>query len=149
MKHMAISVFIVVGEETLIQQRALTKYHTPGLWANSCCTHPYWNEKPDVCARRRVNEELGISNIILKYKDQIEYKADVGSGLFEHEVVDIFISNHLSKKLVKLNVNSDEVMNTRWVTIPKLKKEILQDPTSFTPWLKIYITEHIEKILDN
>ena len=60
LRHKAVSVFLISGSETLIQQRALSKYHTPGLWANACCTHPFWEEKPVECARRRLNEELGI-----------------------------------------------------------------------------------------
>ena len=54
LKHKAVSVFVLDGENVLIQRRALEKYHTPGLWANTCCTHPLWNEKPAECAVRRL-----------------------------------------------------------------------------------------------
>ena len=149
LKHMAVSVFILVGNETLLQQRSLKKYHTPGLWANACCTHPHWKEKSKACALRRVYEELGIPEIILNFQDQIEYKADVGGGLFEHEVVDIFVSRQSSRDSIKLNINTNEVMDTRWVTIEKLKQEINQDSSVFTPWLKIYINDYIDKIMSN
>jgi isopentenyl-diphosphate Delta-isomerase len=69
----------------LIQQRALGKYHTPGLWANTCCTHPHWGEDL-ACARRRLREELGITGWRWP-AGQVEYRADVGGGLTEHEVV--------------------------------------------------------------
>ena len=67
------------------------KYHTPGLWANTCCTHPNWDEAPLDCAHRRLQEELGITDAHLTYRDTVEYRADVGGGLIEHEVVDIFL----------------------------------------------------------
>ena len=60
-RHKAVSVFINCGTETLFQRRALSKYHTPGLWANACCTHPYWEEDPQDCAIRRLREELGVN----------------------------------------------------------------------------------------
>ena len=131
LKHMAVSVFIFVGNETLLQQRSLKKYHTPGLWANACCTHPHWKEKAEACALRRVYEELGVSEMTLKFQNQIEYTADVGGGLFEHEVVDIFVSRQSSKDCIKLDVNTNEVMSTRWVTIDKLKEELCRDSGIF------------------
>ena len=68
------------GSEVLIQRRAMCKYHTPGLWANTCCTHPHWGEDPEDCAHRRLDEELGISGLKLEARDQLEYRADVGGG---------------------------------------------------------------------
>ena len=56
LRHKAVSVFVIDGSRVLIQQRALTKYHTPGLWANTCCTHPRWDEDPAACAVRRLRE---------------------------------------------------------------------------------------------
>ena len=75
LKHKAISVFMICNGKILIQRRALEKYHTPGLWANTCCTHPLWNEAPEDCAMRRMKEELAIENIQLIYRDRIEYRA--------------------------------------------------------------------------
>ena len=76
LKHKAVSVFVLWGSETLIQRRALNKYHTPGLWANACCTHPFWAETARTCAERRLEEELGIKvGRNFTYCDQIEYKA--------------------------------------------------------------------------
>ncbi|MFY9241096.1 MAG: NUDIX domain-containing protein, partial [Roseovarius sp.] len=60
LRHKAVSVFVVSGDDVLIQRRALGKYHTPGLWANTCCTHPNWDEKSLDCAARRMEEELGV-----------------------------------------------------------------------------------------
>ena len=91
-RHKAVSVFVLDGPRVLIQRRALGKYHTPGLWANTCCTHPHWNEAPRDCALRRLSQELGIDGLDPQPVDRVEYRADVGGGMVEHEVVDIFIA---------------------------------------------------------
>lgn len=149
LRHKAVSVFLIAGSETLIQKRALSKYHTPGLWANACCTHPFWNEKPIDCAERRLAEELGIkSSVDFVYRDQIEYKADVGNGLVEHELVDIFTLNIERKDQIKVTPNPSEVIDIRWVDLGLLPKEVKKRPKQFTPWLKIYLADYIEQILN-
>ena len=147
LKHKAVSVFIVSGEYILIQQRALCKYHTPGLWANACCTHPEWDEAPEVCANRRVNEELGITGLEYEYRGEVEYRADVGGGLIEHEVVQVYIA-HAPRDMV-FTVNPDEVMDTRWISTEALRRELLSAPETFTPWLRIYMSEHSALIFGN
>ena len=81
LRHKAVSVFVTDGSKVLIQRRALTKYHTPGLWANTCCTHPRWDEDAADCAVRRLREELGITGLFPAFADRVEYRADVGQGL--------------------------------------------------------------------
>ncbi len=66
LRHPAVSVFVVCQGRLLIQRRALGKYHTPGLWANTCCTHPVWGEDPLDCAHRRLEQELGITGLTLE-----------------------------------------------------------------------------------
>jgi isopentenyl-diphosphate delta-isomerase len=144
LRHKAVSVFVLRGDDLLIQRRALSKYHTPGLWANTCCTHPEWEETAEVCAARRLDEELGIKGLTCEFRDQIEYRADVGAGLIEHEVVDVFIAE--SDDSLSINPNPDEVMETRWITISALRSEINQSPQKYTPWLKIYLEEHSQRI---
>ena len=146
LKHKAISVFLFSENELLIQQRALSKYHTPGLWANTCCTHPYWQEKSEDCARRRLLQELGISVSELTYKDKIEYKAEVGNDLIENEIVDIFVCYFDKKSNVAININPEEVMRTKWIKIDKLTSDIRENPNQFTPWIRIYMDEHVEQI---
>ena len=63
LRHKAVSVFVTRGDTVLIQRRAMVKYHTPGLWANTCCTHPDWDEPSLSCAHRRLDEELGITGL--------------------------------------------------------------------------------------
>ena len=144
LRHKAVSVFVTQGTRVLIQQRALTKYHTPGLWANTCCTHPRWDEDPAACAVRRLREELGIAGLYPAFADRVEYRADVGGGLTEHELVDIFVAHADPGQTVR--PNPDEVMATRWVDLYDLSAEVLRTPEKFTPWLRIYMTEHMGRI---
>lgn len=140
LKHRAISVFIMDGSDILMQQRALSKYHTPGQWANTCCTHPHWDEDTQEGATRRIYEELGIQGVALTLKGTIEYRADVGNNLIEHEVVDIFVGK--AQKSISMLLNPDEVMATDWVNIEDLKSQIKSTPSKFTPWIKIYMDEY-------
>ena len=80
-RHKAISVFLMRGDKVLLQRRAMGKYHTPGLWANTCCTHPHWGEAALDCATRRLGQELGLDDVALRFRDTVEYRADVGGGL--------------------------------------------------------------------
>lgn len=140
LRHLAISVFVMDGPRVLIQRRAMSKYHTPGLWANTCCTHPRWGEAPADCAARRLFEELGISGLMLHRAGGVEYRADVGNGLIEHEVVDIFTAQATTD--LALALNPDEVMATRWISLADLEIETIRNPEHYTPWLRIYLAEH-------
>ena len=144
LRHKAVSVFVMHGDEVLIQRRALGKYHTPGLWANTCCTHPNWGEDPMACAIRRLDEELGITGLTLDHRDRVEYRADVGGGLVEHELVDIFMASVPER--IALAPNPDEVMDTDWVTRDDLEARIRATPDVFTPWLRIYLDKHAGQI---
>ncbi|PTX57969.1 isopentenyl-diphosphate delta-isomerase [Litoreibacter ponti] len=144
LRHQAVSVFVMDRDKVLIQRRAMSKYHTPGLWANTCCTHPLWNEVPEACAIRRLREELGITGLYPSFRDQIEYRADVGGGLIEHEVVDVFLAQ--ATQDLKLDLNPDEVMETRWISFYDLAAEVTRRPENFTAWLQIYLNEHTERI---
>ena len=144
MRHKAVSVFAVYGGRVLIQRRAAAKYHTPGLWANSCCTHPRWGEADEDCARRRLGEELGLFGLPLSHRGTVEYRAAVGPGLVEHEVVAVFVAE--ADAAVALAPDPDEVMATRWVGLGELADEIREAPERFTPWLRIYVGEHAVRI---
>lgn len=139
-RHKAVSIFVMAGREVLIQRRALSKYHTPGLWANTCCTHPNWGEDPGVCAIRRLDDELGITGLSLYHRGQVEYRADVGDGLIEHEVVQVYLAE--ATKNVALDLNPDEVMETRWIDYYDLVAACARKPEQFTPWLRIYLSKH-------
>ncbi|MEO0342640.1 MAG: isopentenyl-diphosphate Delta-isomerase [Pseudomonadota bacterium] len=139
LKHKAISVFIIRDGQTLLQQRAASKYHTPGLWANACCTHPYWEEDSQDCATRRLQEELGIAGLSLDYRDTVEYRAAVGDGLTEHEVVDIYVAQAPSN--LEMDLNPSEVQDTTWIPISSLTDIVREAPHKYTPWLRIYVEQ--------
>ncbi|WP_135506112.1 isopentenyl-diphosphate Delta-isomerase [Roseovarius aestuariivivens] len=144
LRHKAISVFVMHGKEVLIQRRALGKYHTPGLWANTCCTHPHWGEEAMACAERRLDEELGLTGLPLQFRDRVEYRADVGGGLIEHELVDIFVAEVATQ--VAPRPNPDEVMDTAWIPLDELAARTRATPEQFTPWLRIYLEKHAKQI---
>ncbi|WP_103256971.1 isopentenyl-diphosphate delta-isomerase [Tabrizicola aquatica] len=144
LRHKAVSVFVLEGPRVLIQKRAAGKYHTPGLWANTCCTHPRWDEEAATCAVRRLREELGITGLYPAYSGRVEYRAEVGRDLIEHELVDIFVAEAAPGQTVA--PNPSEVEEVRWVDLYDLKAEVLRDPDRFTPWLRIYLTEHLDRI---
>ncbi len=144
LKHKAVSVFVLRGTQVLMQQRAMSKYHTPGLWTNTCCTHPDFDETPAACAVRRLQEELGIVGLIPEHRHHLEYRADVGGGLIEHEVVDVYLAR--ARDSLVLNPNPDEVMATEWKDYHDLLAMVERKPERFTPWLQIYLADHADKI---
>jgi len=145
LRHKAVSVFVLSGEAVLIQQRAAEKYHTPNLWANTCCTHLHWDEDDLVCAHRRLAQELGIHGLDLRPVGEVRYRADVGDGLIEDEVVAVFTAKACAD--LAMDLNPVEAQAARWVGVEALLQEIADDPSRFTPWLRIYLTEHRGQIL--
>ena len=144
LKHKAVSVFIVRDGQLLIQQRAAGKYHTPGLWANTCCTHPEWNETAIHCATRRLEEELGITGIHLHPRETIEYRAPVGQDLIEHEIAEVFLGE-AGPDLV-IDPAPEEVQAVRWVDLADFGRQIEERPDQFTPWIRIYMRDHHGRI---
>lgn len=144
LRHLAVSVFVMHGDDILMQRRALTKYHTPGLWTNTCCTHPCWDEDPRDCAIRRLDEELGLYGMQPSWRQRTEYRADVGNGLIEHELVDIFVVELAAKP--KFRCNIEEVMETCWMSLRNLRDDVAHRPDAYTPWLKIYLEDHAAEI---
>ncbi|MDF1608515.1 NUDIX domain-containing protein [Hoeflea sp. YIM 152468] len=134
--HLAVSIFIFDGDHLLIQKRAASKYHCGGLWANTCCTHPHWQEPVDICAARRLSEELGIV-MPLAQRRVVEYAADVGGGLHEHERVTMYIGT-ADRATLDMTPDPAEVEDTRWISRDALHAEIAQHPERFTPWFRIY-----------
>ncbi len=143
-RHKAVSVFVMEGTRVLIQRRAAGKYHTPGLWANTCCTHPLWREDAAACAVRRLREELGIAGLFPSFADRVEYRAEVGAGLVEHEVVDIFLAE--AQAGLRVVPNPAEVAEVRWVDLYDLSADVARNPDRYTPWLRIYLAQHMTRI---
>lgn len=144
LRHKAVSVFVMAGDAVLIQQRAAEKYHTPGLWANTCCTHPHWGEADADCAERRLQQELGITGLDLTELAQVEYRAGVGGGMVEHELVTVFRAE--ARRDLPLALNPAEVQAVQWISRAGLEAQIRAEPQRFTPWLRIYLDQHAEII---
>lgn len=143
--HLAVSVFVFDRGELLIQRRAARKYHCGGLWANTCCTHPHWNESLADCADRRLREELGFS-VPLERRRVVEYAADVGGGLHEHEKVTMYVGQADRARLA-IRPDPQEVSATRWVAPAALREEIAVRPDAFTPWFRIYVERFADLVI--
>lgn len=141
LKHPAVSVFVMDGAgATLLQRRAAGKYHCPGIWANACCTHPFQGESPAAAADRRMGEELGVS-LPLTHVGTVEYRADVGGGMTEHEVVEMFTARAYPATLA-LAPAPAEVSQTRWAPVDALREDAVRNPQDYAPWLRIYLARH-------
>ena len=92
------------------------------------------------CALRRLDQELGIRGLDPDFRHQVSYRAEVGNGLIENEVVDVFVAS--APRDLNLQLNPAEVMETRWVTLDELDHDIAASPENFTPWLRIYLKDH-------
>jgi isopentenyl-diphosphate delta-isomerase len=144
LRHKAVSVFVFYQGQLLIQQRAMSKYHSPGKWANTCCTHPEWDEDDLACAHRRLEDELGMQNMTLVSAGELEYRAHVGNDLIEHEVVQTFVA--VCEHEPSISPNPDEVMAYNWVDPITLERLIATAPDQHTEWLKIYFREHFDAL---
>ena len=143
--HRAFSVFIFNSDgEMLLQRRASTKYHSPNLWTNAVCSHPREGEPYKDAAIRRMKEELGISTEIEK-KFHFIYKAEVGEGLWEHELDTVFVGEYNGP----FSPNPAEVSELRFVSLDRLSEEISQSPEQFTEWFKIILNEFQQFLLKN
>ena len=141
--HRALSIFVFNEKnETMLQRRALSKYHTPGKWSNTCCSHQRTNESTIQAAHRRLPEEMGFDCDLYEAFEFL-YHAEVGNGLKENEYDHIVFGNYTKTP----KPNPEEVAEWRWISIPSLKKEIEKTPESFTPWLRLMINE-VEKNMD-
>lgn len=144
-KHLAISAFVFSGNSLLLQRRAAGKYHSPGQWANSCCTHPHWGEAIETAAQRRLREELGLT-LPLHHRAIVEYRAEVGGGLIEHEVVHVF-EGQMETSVLPTGFDRAEVAELRWADLAELCREVEAIPEVFTPWLRIYLARWNELAL--
>ncbi|MBS7358930.1 MAG: isopentenyl-diphosphate Delta-isomerase [Bacteroidales bacterium] len=140
--HRAFSIFIFNSKnEMLLQQRALSKYHTPGLWTNTCCSHPRDGESLHDATNRRLQEEMGMQ-CELKEAFSFIYKADVMQGLVEHEFDHVFIGTSDDLPII----NKDEVESFRYDTIENIKADIERNPQNYTAWFKIAFDKLLETL---
>lgn len=140
--HRAFSVFLFNNQgEMLLQKRASNKYHSPNQWTNAVCSHPRDGETYKDAAIRRLKEELGI-DVELNHKFFFIYKANVGDGLWEHELDHVFVGNYEGE----FSLNPDEVSEVRYIAQDQLDKEMAAHPENFTEWFKIILKEYQEHL---
>ena len=131
--HTAFSVFIFnERNELMLQQRALHKYHSPGLWSNTCCSHQRDGENSIDAGKRRLQEEMGFT-ADLSHTTSFIYKAPFDNGLTEHEFDHILIGNYN----LDPEINEDEVASWKWMSLEAVKKDIKDSPEDYSAWFKI------------
>ena len=131
--HRAFSVFILNKEgQLMLQQRALSKYHSPGLWTNTCCSHQRLGETNIEAGTRRLQEEMGFKTP-LKELFSFVYKATFDNGLTEHEFDHVILGYYDSEPII----NHEEVTNWKWMNLEETIKEIKTTPDNYTAWFKI------------
>jgi len=131
--HRAFSVFIFDAQgRMLLQQRALSKYHSGGLWTNACCSHPFPEEDNLAAASRRLQEELGFTTSLRKVFD-FYYRAEFDNGLTEHEFDHVFVGQYEGA----LEVNPQEVMDYCFLSLDEIENQLTTRPDRYTEWFKI------------
>ena len=140
--HRAFSVFVFNDQNQLmIQQRAMGKYHSPGLWTNTCCSHQREGESNIEAGRRRLREEMGFTT---ELKDTISfiYKAPFDNGLTEHEFDHILVGHYNGEPIL----NPEEAHAYKWIGLEELKKDMSKNPQTYTEWFKIIFDKYYKHI---
>ena len=140
--HRAFSVFVYNSKgELLLQQRAKDKYHSPGLWTNTCCSHQREGESNIQAGKRRLQEEMGF-DCELEEMFWFIYKAGFDNGLTEHELDHVMIGYFEDDP----KINKDEVESFCWMSLEDVKKDIKNNPDKYTAWFKIIFNEYDQRL---
>jgi len=143
--HRAFSVFIMNDKgETMIQQRAAHKYHSPLLWANTCCSHQRVGETNIEAGKRRLREEMGIETDLRELFSFI-YKAPFDNGLTEHELDHVMIGEFNGEPIL----DPEEVAAWKWMRPEDIKKDIAIAPDNYSAWFKIIFEKFYDHITQN
>ena len=143
--HRALSIFIFNEKnELLLQKRYSGKYHSPGLWTNTCCTHPNKDERTDDAAIRRLQEEMGFS-CDLKEVFSFMYYIKFDNDLIEHEFDHVYFGRYSNE----ISINPLEVEDYKWISLDNIKVDLKTNPDNYTFWFKYIIENHIKEIEEN
>lgn len=135
--HRAFSIFIFNSKgELLLQQRSFSKYHSPGLWTNTCCSHPRNGESLEQATARRLQEEMGMTCDMHEVFTFI-YKASVGLGLIEHEFDHVWFGQSDDLPVI----NPGEVASFKYMNLDTIAEDMKNHPESYTEWFKISFEE--------
>ncbi|MCS6877939.1 MAG: isopentenyl-diphosphate Delta-isomerase [Geminicoccaceae bacterium] len=136
--HRAISVVLRDSAgRFLLQKRHRAKYHSGGLWTNTCCSHPRPGEEPLAAARRRLAEEMGIE-VELAHLLTTIYRAEVGNGMIEHELVHVFGAVYDGP----VRPDPEEAEGFAWVSPEELEADVRARPERYSFWFRLYFCEH-------
>jgi len=142
--HRAFSIFIFNSKgELLLQQRADSKYHSGGLWTNTCCSHPQFGEELNDAVNRRLDEEMGMKSKTV-FAFNFVYKASFENGITEHEFDHVFFG--VTDDLPKPEIS--EVKDWKYMNMKLLANDIELNPQNYTAWLKICFNKVVQ-YLDN
>lgn len=140
--HRAFSVFVLNGKsELILQQRAIEKYHSGGLWTNTCCSHPRHGEKVEDAAHRRLQEEMGFDCHVEKLFDFV-YRAELDKGLTEHELDHLFIGYSDTTPII----NKSEAASWKAMSLEAVQKDIEEQPELYTEWFKIIFDRFMKEV---
>jgi isopentenyl-diphosphate delta-isomerase len=136
--HRAFSIFLVDSEgRLLVQRRAQGKYHSGGLWGNSCCGHPRPGERTRAAAARRLTEELGVT-VTLEAGFLARYRAEVGPDMVENELVHAYFG----RAPAGLHPDPNEISETAFLSWDELDRATAERPETLAPWLLHYLAHH-------
>ncbi|WP_276503315.1 isopentenyl-diphosphate Delta-isomerase [Terrimonas pollutisoli] len=142
--HRAFSVFIFNSKnELLLQQRADDKYHSPGLWSNTCCSHPTNGEPTGNAVSRRLKEELNIE-CHSSFAFSFIYKTQFTNGLTEHEYDHVYFGKCDAAPVP----NPREVKDWKYMNLQDLHQDILENPDNYTEWLKICLPKVMQHFVN-
>ncbi|MFL0166005.1 isopentenyl-diphosphate Delta-isomerase [Candidatus Clostridium helianthi] len=140
--HRAFSILVFNSKnQLLLQKRNLEKYHSPGLWTNTCCSHPRYGESLYDAIYRRLREEMGFTCELEEVFSFI-YKVKLEYDLFENEYDHVFIGKYDGEVIV----NKDEVDDFKWVDINEVKKDVIEKPELYTYWFRYLVNKAENKI---
>ena len=143
--HRAFSVFVLNDRgETMLQQRAAHKYHSPMLWTNTCCSHQRLGETNIEAGKRRLMEEMGFETELRELFSFI-YKAPFDNGLTEHELDHVLLGYYSGTP----EINPDEVAAWKWMGLDEIKQELQESPEDYTAWFRIIFNRFYEYIRQN
>jgi isopentenyl-diphosphate delta-isomerase len=140
--HRAFSVFIMNDQgEMLLQQRALDKYHSGGLWTNACCSHPLPGETVEAATHRRLLEEMGF-DCPLRELFQFTYRTEFDNGLIEHEYDHVWVGVYNGA----INPDPGEVHAFHYLPVEEIDRQLTANPQQFTSWFRLAFSRVIDKI---
>ncbi len=138
--HRAFSVVIYNSKgEMLLQKRALTKYHSAGLWTNACCSHPLPNESIEQAIRRKLKQEMGI-NLKTEYTYKFFYRTELDNDLIENECDHVFTGIFDGEPII----NTNEVESWKFISMDQLRNDVLMNPLNYTYWFKLILDHHFQ-----